>query len=89
MSTTLYSDVSVGARPRWRALGIDADGCWHTGRAPAAAPDEVVVTDGTGVRHRQYIESASDWVEAIAAEAGWQAHTEAQPGAGLLDEVTA
>jgi len=88
MSTTLYSDVSVGARSRWRALGIDSEGCWHSVRVRADAPDEVVVTDGTGIIHRQYIESASDWVEAIAAEAGWQSHAEAQPGAGLLEAST-
>jgi len=88
MSTTLYSDKSVGARPRWRALGIDCEGCWHTVRAHAEAPDEVVVSDETGVLHRQYIKSASDWVKAIAAEAGWQSHTEAQPGAGLLEVST-
>jgi len=88
MATTLYSDKSVGARPRWRALGIDREGCWHNVRVRADAPDEVVVTDGAGIIHRQYIESASDWVAAIAAEAGWQHHPDAHPGAGLLEAST-
>jgi len=57
-------------------------------RVRADAPDEVVVTDGTGIIYRQYTESAKAWVKAIADEAGWQAHTEAQPGAGLLEAST-
>jgi len=88
MSTTIVSDKSVGPRPRWRALGIDNEGAWHNVRAYANAPDEVVVTDATGILHRRYVDSAEQWIDAIADEAGWQDRPEATPGKGLLEAVT-
>jgi len=53
--------------------------------------EEIVVTDATGIVHRERLDGrpVADWVAYVNDARGWQAHTEAQPGAGLLDEVTA
>ena len=88
MSTTLYSDKKASdGRSRWLALGVDAAGLWHNYRTDR---EEIVVTGATGIVYRQPLGTTpvSKWVRHINDARGWQSHSEAQPGAGLLEAST-
>jgi hypothetical protein len=86
MSTTIHSDKSVRGRPKWLALGVDADGLWHNYRTDT---EEIVVTDDTGIVYRQPLGTTpvSKWVRHIDDTRGWKDHPDASPGRGIVEAV--
>ena len=88
MSTTLYSEKSIGPRPQWLALGVDAAGRWHNYHTDH---EEIVVTDATGIVHRERLDGrpVADWVAYVDDARGWQDHPDATPGRGWLEGATA
>jgi hypothetical protein len=84
MATCIHSDKSVGVRPQYLALGVDADGCWHTYRTDT---ETILVTDETGIRHVERLggRHVSDWVAFVEDRRGWQDHPDATPGRGWLE----
>jgi hypothetical protein len=90
MSTTLYSDKNLpgSPRPKWRALGKDANDVWHN--IDAAAGEVVGVHEPSGrVVAREPYDTVDAWVAHVDAEIGWQDHPDATPGRGWLEVVSA
>jgi len=86
MSTTIYSDKTVGSRPAYLALGVDADGCWHTYRT---TDETVLVTSADGIEHVERLggRAVREWVAFVDDRRGWADHPDATPGQGWLEAV--
>jgi hypothetical protein len=88
MATCIHSDKSVGVRPQYLALGVDADGCWHNYRTDT---EKIIVTSDAGIEHVEPLAGrpVEHWVAFVDDRIGWADHPDAQPGRGWLEVLAA